>query len=692
MTQTITKKLRSKQQDGFLRLFRHLMNGSREVVMSGPTGCGKSLMATYLVERLLRTGQYISAAVVVPQTQIQDGFLHSVPVAPVQDGLPRKARRAAKSIKNERQDFWIQAGVALVAGRMSVLGDILVEHKRWGLATGKRMEQFHKHVRASNPSVKVLVTTHQAVSKWFGLDPALLPADLKGRILVIDEAHHASSANQIGAFAKAWKDRGGTIIHLTATPFRTEGDILIDPGAPRWTLTLAEHIESGYAPRVVKIRSRPIPMVARTVKELVGDRMGLVSDLTASATAVADMLGEEGKLKAAILVPIIGAGDWAAALQAVLEARGFRVFNAVKGGSACSRGLRDALNAERAAAGVHYDESKYDVFLACARFNEGTDWPFCSHVYNIGLTNSFQRIIQRLGRGMRPKTEIRGYPELHKDQVVFTFLVPSVSEEVFATFEQKHLDHAFMTACFMADVDTGQGYLSDVTRRLEDSRPRSGKYRPSDETWANVMDFLKGDVQECRKAAEHMVRAINALRDEGVPKPNDGQVVAFLKARMGLEGEDLARVVRAIEYNGMKRNALAFQGFKARLLQKLRNVQDYKGDHRIIQKDLQPLFDAMLVEFADEVADLELASKVVGHMSRFVGRTCEDVGRSMRKRFGLPQPTEDEIVQALRRYVAKEGRRSPPLADDASEHFKYAPGMYTWQDANNRLAWLQGGK
>lgn len=679
----IRKMLRSYQQGCFNFVFRHVTNGRQEVVISGPTGCGKTLTVTYLVERLLQTPQFLSAVIVAPQTQIQDGFFHT-------DEEGRKINLLIEAHPPETQE----------SVSVSVLSDLLVDYKTWGSSSGNRRDRdlFCQHVRASNPSTRVFVTTHQAVTHWFK-DPSILPADLKGRILVIDEAHHASVLNQIGAFAKAWLDRGGVIIHLTATPFRTEGDILMDESAPRWTLTLAEHLMSGFAPHKVEIISHPIPLVARTVDQLAGNKFGSVTDRAASVQAIVDLLVKDGgnlkvggDHKSVVIVPPIGAEEWATALQAKLEAQGFRVFNAVKGGAETSAKLKLVLAAERRAADKdkgHFTQSKYDVILACARFNEGTDWAFCSHIYNIGLTNSFLLVLQRLGRGMRPKFEIPGYPERHQDHVVFTFLVPSASEAIFTEFEQRHQDHAFMTACFMADVTTGQGYLNDITRKLDASRSRTGEYRCSDETWADVIQFLQADLQNCRKAAGHMVQAINALQHEGVPKPTDGQVVAFLTSRMGLAGEDLNRAIRALQYNRMKRSALAFQGFKNRLMNKLRGAKDFNGDPRIIRQDMQPVFDEMLAEFAEEAADVDLTAAVVYHMSEFTGQKAVQVARSMRQRFGKPQPTEAEITTAILAYHRGGGVIPPVATEDASVHFGYAPDMFTWQDVNNRLAVLE---
>ena len=675
LTENGLKELRDYQQECFEFTFRHLTNGKPEVAICGPTGCGKTLTVTYLIERLLNTTRFVSALIMTPQTQILDGFFHTG-----DDGLRSNFRIKAPPPPKDQK-------------ALAVFGDILVDYDTWVTPTSNQWEAVLEHVQANKPSTRVLVTTHQTVATR---DPALLSASLKGRVLVIDEAHHASTDNRIGVFAKTWRDRGGAIIHLTATPFRTDKDLLLDESVPRWTRTLAEHLESGFAPRMVMISSEPIPMVARTIDEFAGNKMGL-ADQAASVQVIFDLLVKEKATKQAdpdyksvVLVPNHGADTWSKALNAKLTAGGFRVFDAVKGGIKTSEELKRVLAAERRAADPktgHFTQSQYDVILACARFNEGTDWVFCSHIYNIGLTQSFLLILQRLGRGLRPKFWIPGFPERHMNQVKFTFLVPSVSDAVFQEFEQRHKDHAFMTACFMADVDTGSGYLADLTREMDAGRARTGKRRVSSETWADVIQFLKADPQECREAARHMFKAINALQHEGVPKPTNQQVSNFMTDRMKLEGDEFDRAKRLLVYNQMGRSALALQGFLSRLRNK--SIRDYDGDPRIIREDMQPMFDEMLAEFGDDLADMDLTAKVIGHMTRFTGRKAADVARSLRSGFGKPQPSDDEITAAILVYHRGGGAIPPAPGAEAGVHFGYAPGIYTWQDVNNRLAVLE---
>jgi hypothetical protein len=195
-------------------------------------------MATYLVERLLNTQYFHSAVIIAPQCQIVAAFTH-------------------------KEDMIILPHQDVTLGYTSVLEGVTVQSHHWFQDEIDRRERFVSHVTAKQPARRTLITTHQAVSRWFSEDEKLLPVNLAGRLLVVDEAHHASSGNGVGTFTQAWLNRGGAVIHMTATPFRSDEDLIINNLAPRWTRTLADHIETGeFAPSIVRIRSvlRSLPI------------------------------------------------------------------------------------------------------------------------------------------------------------------------------------------------------------------------------------------------------------------------------------------------------------------------------------------------------------------------------------------------------------------------------------------------
>ena len=657
-----TRTLRPYQQECFHYLFRCLTTGCKEVVLSGPPGSGKSLMGTYLVERVLNTRQFVSAVVVAPQRQITDAFIYS-------------------------DDLDILPSPESVPGRVSVLCNIMVRAKQWFQVSKGRRSQFRAHVRAVNPVQRTLVTTQQAVSRWFKEDQTLLPEDLSKCILILDEAHHAAIGNCVGAFTKAWLERGGTVVHMTATPFRRDDDILMGEFAPRYTRTLADHIESGeFAPSNVLIRSCPISMQATSVEQLAGGAMAYASP--ESSKQIVDLWEKDGHPKAVVIVPPKRSERWANRLMAEFTKRGVHVHNAVKGGVRVTCALKALLRTERLVK--VYADSKVEVILACARFNEGTDWPLCSHVYNIGLTHSFGLILQKLGRGLRFKGDIEGYPEQHKNTTVLTFLVPSASSEVFDAFEQQHKDHAFLTACFMADVEIGQGYLGNLPRRFG-VKP-TGKKRPYEETWEDVVNYIGGDVQQCREATGQMVMAINALQEDGIAKPTTQDVVDFFTVRMGLEGDVLARAKRALAYDMIKRKALAFTVFKTKLNGRIKQMGGFSGDSRIIRDELQGVFDDVVAEFAQEIANTKQTAAVIGHMSQFRGITAKEIAKGLRARFKAPKFTLEQIRVAMFDYLNKNNGVAPiSTSGDASPYFGLPAGVVNWTHINDQVIRLTKG-
>jgi len=326
------------------------------------------------------------------------------------------------------------------------------------------------------------------------------------------------------------------------------------------------------------------------------------------------------------------------------------------------------------------------VILACARFNEGTDWPLCSHVYNIGLTSSFVRILQRLGRALRFKGAIDGYPEEHKNTATFTFLVPCVTENLFAQFEQQHQDHAFLTACFMADFSVGQDYiLGDIQRRLEDiGHKRQGKkHRPAEETWEDVTQFIGADVQQCREAMGLMVKAVILLRESGVKKPTNKEVAHYLRTAMRLSKEQMEQAERALAYSILKKQTRAFSYFHKTLWRKAQGGD--LSDYRIIREELRPVFDAVIQEFEGATADIGQADRVVDFLSRFEGRTAKQVAERLKAAIPPPQFTLAQIDDALMSYF-EEHKVEPPIDNtDASPHFKLPPITINWKQVYGQM-------
>lgn len=625
-----TFTLRHNQHEAFHYLFRHLLCGHganrREALMNKPTGAGKTLTCHYLLGRLLETERYISATIIAPQHQIMDGFF-----------------------LNEDEDTAIKP--LPVEDHLTIRGEVEIKPEEWWATSGKKGDKaaFSAHIRSTNPSTKGLVSSHQAVARWYKDNPQLLPADLAGRILVVDEAHHASTRNSLGSFVGAWKAAGGTVIYLTATAFRTDGKTIME-NAARFTLTLAEHIQCGFAPRNVKIRSHHLPVTARTVNQLAGVEKSS-DDHADTVEVIADLHESDGNPKAVIILPS-DSGVMADALQTELGGRGVRVFNAVGAGK--TKELMEVLQRERQAD--RYGGSEYGVILACARFNEGTDWAFCSHVYNIGLSYSFLLILQRLGRALRFKGKIDEYPEQHKDHAVFTFMVPAVSDDVFSKFESKHDDHAFLLACFMADMNTAQDHLGVIQRFA--GAVRTAKGSTLKQALTDLAQSLHADVEDSRVAAGQVVLAISGLRRDGIEKPTSDDVKSYMANEMSLSGDDLAAAEMAVDYKVMGEHKEVFNSLVSRLLRKVENrgkTQD-PSDPNVIKTDLRAAFDEMKAEFKYKVMGTANVDAALVHLSQFTGKTAQGVAEYLSGRLHWFA----EFIKHLRAYKAERGHCKVP--------------------------------
>jgi hypothetical protein len=125
---------------------------------------------------------------------------------------------------------------------------------------------------------------------------------------------------------------------------------------------------------------------------------------------------------------------------------------------AAAREAAERLKSER---GVRrFEDSAIDVVLSCARFDEGSDWPLCSHVYNAKIPRSSRLIIQRWGRASRPKGRIAGYPEQWRDAQVLRFFAASLPGEVADAAWAEHRDMSLMLACYLEDFAVARRFAS----------------------------------------------------------------------------------------------------------------------------------------------------------------------------------------------------------------------------------------
>lgn len=308
------------------------------------------------------------------------------------------------------------------------------------------------------------------------LDPTNLPDDLAELCLVIDEVHHnGEHETLLWPLVEAWYARGGIVVTVTATPYRSDGHRHCPDTVIPYTRSWASLAAEGRLPETVTFRTL----------RLVGERVGgelLAEDVEAIANYVAT--GTPDVRPTVLRVPGGDAKTLARTFVDALVRQGVPredIFDAVNDVD----GLRDVLReARRAAYGEGYGDIRHRIVIACQRMREGADWPFCSRVVSVGLSDSVTLTVQLVGRGARNKTEIRNYPEAWRQDVTYAAFVPvtpDADEEVRQA--RRTLLFAVALSCDPVAVDYARFWSRLVT---------SYRLPP---TWRRTLDPDVGDDQ-----------------------------------------------------------------------------------------------------------------------------------------------------------------------------------------------------
>lgn len=381
---------------------------SRVRLFSMPTGAGKTgvlKVAAYRARELGVTG----VLVVVPQLDI-----------------------ASSLVAEERWDY---------------AGDIVdIPRDTWLLAKdGDQAKNFDMG--------KNHVMTHSRAVKWYK-EKFIAGADLSGKLLIIDEAHHsgetgeADPGTRLFEFAKAWFDKGGTVWMTTATPYRRDDLNLLPENSAVCTIRYTELAARQVLPRKIRLSilsmgdTKPdLDMVARYVVEQGRPAVIRLQPNRTNSVTAKDV------------------GDACVAAFAQVNAS-WRVENTIGDDDNQSGRLRDILDEERAAAvGGGWSKRKVDSFVVCARMLEGSDWAYCGHAVLVGVPTSRGTVIQLAGRGFRNKKRIKGYPSAWADEVLVSLIVPNLDAEE-ESARRDHLKRLAEIVCHLEDSEVAVSYAS----------------------------------------------------------------------------------------------------------------------------------------------------------------------------------------------------------------------------------------
>jgi hypothetical protein len=659
---TTTTTLRDYQWDAVQRLAGLAKDGQRSLSLVTPTGAGKTVILQALIEKLRPS--FTGGIVTAPTVAIETGF---------------------------RDDRAITYSKSRVAGHTSSfsadVGGDLFFHRDNAEDMKKKLKEVLAPVRPQNQNF--VLTTHMQIALW---GTKKLPADLTNKLLVIDEAHHAGSGdgaddahNKLGAFASEWYKRGGAVVYTSATPFRLDGKDVLPEGTLGFTWTLADHAASGYAPAHLKPETIVVPgCSASSQSDFSGESQIEDADDTACAAMVARWVAD-GKPKAVFIVPPGKggqAGDWAANLvtrfqDPSLEGGPVRVVNAVGTDEKTKTAFEDALEIERAAK--TFAASTVDVFLACKRFDEGTDWSFCSHVYNWGVPSSFGLILQRWGRSFRLKCA--DYPQKHKDTATISFFVPSISDELLDDYEKTHHDHSLLLACYMADWQTGTEYRNALQIKFASAR-REQRGEPQNETEElERIDYEQSLVvpEMVRLQANADICKLEAAREEAnLPPPTHAEVVKHFEEQGASE-----ETIHAVGVMLAEKLPPAAQAAVADKV--ARKMLTGWSAQNPVRPELRAVFKEVVADYEDRTHG------VLGKVSRFytelTGVDSQNIAKRLKAMLVKPDLTEDMIVEAAKKCLDREGELPSGESGDATPDFGFPE---TWVSVN--IALRVGGR
>ncbi len=403
-----------------------------------PTGSGKTLQIVTLVAMHLGK-RFTHAIIAAPQQQIEHGFVH-------RDyqlvAFPSCPDMATPDIKVPQELIW--------GARQSELGSV---------------RRLLAYCRQPGPLDHALACTHAALNR---LTPDKMPADLSGKALFLDEAHHAS-AYGLSEIVSLWQERGGQLYFFTATPYRADGRPVALDGMRKYRRSLAEHMAEGFAPRQLESEIVALGHQVDTITggQFTGEEAPPAFYFEELIAAICRRWVEDSKPKVIIRVPPLHGGrsrELVSRLMEALAKQGARVLDATGTRAVDKVRFLSALEAEKNRT---YVNSAFDVMVGIQRVLEGTDWPLCSAVYCVGMPGSLNTVVQFLGRAMRLKGE--DYPAPQRARARLVFFVPCGGGAALADLSLDHSRHALLTCCFLADHEVGQEWIvmQEVRRGIE---------------------------------------------------------------------------------------------------------------------------------------------------------------------------------------------------------------------------------
>ena len=322
------------------------------------------------------------------------------------------------------------------------------------------------------------VTTRQAMCTKRGLDAlAASRASLRRVLVVGDEGHHHGDGTLAGKFFEALRGRGAATLLVSGTPWHGTGSIftpdtrVVRLSAAALSMCINDKTGHPFAPTQWQVERHLVPYKTSRV-DLAVEPNKVASESVkrdrqyeqAMCRAAAEEWARLGCPRTVINVP------WSAGWKQIIVAELQRVAPGVLGRPAVVVDLIGDLSGKARAeaqarladdgAAMTYDHlARVDVVVSCARMNEGTDWPPCSHVFNIRIPCSPLLILQRWARASRDKRTIVGYPSQWVDAQTLVFFVPTLTGDAREDAWKQHREQAVLLAAYLADYQAASRWV-----------------------------------------------------------------------------------------------------------------------------------------------------------------------------------------------------------------------------------------
>jgi hypothetical protein len=618
-----------------LHVYQQICGSSDDLLCQLPTGAGKTLILSAAVASLLNRRAVTHAVIACPQLHIAEGFLG-------------------------RADRQVHCGTETVT-----LGPAAIRPLR---ANGK-LDQIIHYLQRPHRGHAIAIT-HQSLSQ---IPPDRLPPALAGYLLVIDEAHHAALETNLGRFTAAWRARGGRIVSATATDFRADGQSIRLDGMRVVRRSLADHMRDRdppgpYAPERVESEIVGVEMPdPPTPEEVEGKELPHEEHQRRMVARIVEQWEHLGRPKAIVKVPVLegGSGELVGRLVRGFRDRTARVYDATGVGQGRQEEFVRFLEEQRGLS--DYRES-WDVVVGVQRVIEGTDWPWCSDVFVVGVPRSLVQTIQLLGRATRLK-HWPSYDPHFRDRARITFFVSTSEGSAVEGLDLRHSNKVLALLAFMADTETGlQWVLFDqirtglvrglATRRQRDGGPAD---QPADEAVAErIMDRLVEGIDPEYEGIARLVLA--AVRQEANGKSlTVGEALQKLQEHeliRGIADEDVRvellpkLVVRAME-------AADPSGRVRRRVQSKVEERVAAGAGDLDRDDLAEVWQEVIEEFRTETMPVTTdEDRFTGFLHRLTGGTITRFAERLNERykttFGAPIAIE-EVHAEIWDFYQREG-------------------------------------